>query len=177
MPNWCDNTVMIKGSKEEIVTLRNKLHDYTNKNPFDFEAILPCPQLLRAESAPQRNQQRAAILNKKYGASDWYEWCNSNWGTKWNSSDTQITAEYGDDNQYVVSYSFQTAWAPPLPLYSILAKTHPNTNIYVCFDESGCEFSGWRYYAGGELVSEEDYGSYYSMKLHMEPDSDIWDYV
>ena len=177
MPNWCDNTVMIKGTKEEIVKLKEKLYDYSNKNVFNFEAIKKCPQELRSESAPQRNTQRAAILMKKYGAADWYDWSNINWGTKWNASDANISAEYGDDNSYVISYSFQTAWAPPLPLYEILAKEHPNTNIYVCFDESGCEFSGWRYYESGALAKEEDYGSYYSMKLHMEPNADIWEYV
>ena len=178
MPNWCDNTVMIKGPKEEIVKLRDKLQDYSDKSVFNFEAILKCPQELRAESAPQRNEQRAAILKKKYGASDWYDWSNEHWGTKWNASDSTITVEYDDEDNYVVSYSFQTAWAPPLPLYEALAEQNPNINMYVCFDESGMGFAGWRYYRDGELISEHDYDtSFYGMRTHMEPDSDIWEWV
>lgn len=45
---------------------------------------------------------------KKYGAVTWYEWCNANWGTKWNASDCDIYEEDGELN-----ISFNTAWSEP----------------------------------------------------------------
>lgn len=46
-----------------------------------------------------------------YGATDWYSWCISNWGTKWNVNrpgDSRIE----DDG----SVWFETAWRAPLPI-------------------------------------------------------------
>ena len=40
----------------------------------------------------------------KYSASNWYIWCNQNWGTKWNSYNLNII------NKDCIT--FQTAWAP-----------------------------------------------------------------
>ena len=139
MPNWCDNTVMIKGTKEEIVELKEKLYDYSNKNVFNFEAIKKCPQELRSESAPQRNQQRAAILNKKYGASDWYQWQVNNWGTKWDTSDSYL--DYADEES--ASWYFSTAWSPPEGIYNELSRRFPDLSISWFFDEPGMQIAGY----------------------------------
>lgn len=43
---------------------------------------------------------------RKYGCLNWYEWCNENWGSKWNACDVE-----SDEDSGIVS--FMTAWAPP----------------------------------------------------------------
>jgi hypothetical protein len=43
---------------------------------------------------------------KAYGAKDWYDWRNSNWGTKWNAYETQLT----ELDTYSINIEFQTAW-------------------------------------------------------------------
>lgn len=177
MPNWCDNVIMIKGSKEEILKLKDDLIE--EDNVFSFNKILQCPEALHQRTAPERNTQKAAFNTKKYGAKDWYEWSVENWGTKWNSADACLVVEEEyDDGTMTIGYNLQTAWSPPLPLWNVLAEQHPNTNIYVCFDESGMDFSGWRYYENGELSREEDFGeSYSNIRTFMEPDTGIWDYI
>lgn len=171
MPNWCDNVVMIRGSKEEILKVKEFLKE--DGLIYSFEKLIPCPPALRNASAPNRNEQSAAFNTAKYGDKDWYDWCINNWGTKWNASDPAITI----DNDKQVGYTFQTAWAPPMPLHDKLAEMFPNTNIFINYDESGCDFSGWRYYENGVLSKEHQYNSsYYAVRTYMEPDSSIWEW-
>jgi len=176
MPNWCDNLVMIKGSKEEVLTVKEMLTKAGNV--FSFDKVLPCPPALLNASAPNRGEQSIAFNTTKYGAKDWYDWCNENWGTKWDSSDSILTVELGNDEEYQLSYSFQTAWAPPVPVYQVLAEKFPNINIFINYDESGMGFSGWRYYNNGSLVKEAEYSeSYYERRTFMEPSTDVWEYL
>lgn len=57
-----------------------------------------------------QNEQKEWIINqkasnlKRHGSEDWYDWCISNWGTKWGCYETS----YEDG-----AYTFQTAWSPP----------------------------------------------------------------
>jgi hypothetical protein len=74
-----------------------------------------------------------------YGFKSWYEWCNANWGTKWNSYDFQAQDE---------CVSFNTAWAPPEPVIIELAnKTKKDWTLR--FTEEGMGFCG-------ELQADED---------------------
>jgi len=83
---------------------------------------------------------------KNYGHKDWYSWSCENWGTKWNSSDSNI-----DDNQ---TLWFDTAWSTPYPVLLELSSKFPdieftiefadedigsNTGKYVM--KSGCEIN------------------------------------
>ena len=181
MPNYCDNTLLIKGPKELVYQLRDKLKG-EQQAVFDFNAIKPMPKALLNTTAPAKHHadpQKVEFNKKKYGAEDWYNWANKNWGTKWNACDAALHVEQELDKEtMMIGYSFQTAWAPAIPVYEALAEQHPELSFYVCFDESGVGFSGWKFYSEGELSGEEDYeGSFYSMRAHMEPDSEIWDYV
>jgi len=172
MPNWCDNTVMIKGDAGTVLTVKQMLQE--SGNVFSFSKLLPCPPALMNTTAPNRNEQSVAFNKSKFGASDWYDWCIENWGTKWNSSEAAITMDHTDQ----IAYSFQTAWAPPIPVYQKLAEMFPNINIFINYDECGGDFSGWRYYQNGELSKEEEYNeSFYSRRKMMEPDSDIWEWL
>jgi len=167
---------MIRGQKDEVLKVKDFVTD--GNNPFSFEKIYPCPPKLRSESAPNRNTQSSEFNTSKYGAKDWYEWCVDNWGTKWDSSETELLTELLDEDTLQITWSYQTAWAPPIGVYEKLAEMFPNINIFVNFDESGMGFSGWKYYKDGAVEKEEDYGSsYYSIKTFMEPDTDIWDWL
>ena len=84
----------------------------------------------------------------KYGACTWYEWCNENWGTKWNASDSDVSKEAGD-TWYI---HFDTAWCPPDGWLKRLAE------LKVPFELTWEEESG---YAGtisfdGQCWSEEE---------------------
>lgn len=61
---------------------------------------------LRVELTPE---EKGALL-KKCGATNWYDWCCDNWGTKWGTYDLNIT-EFSTDG-FPILVSFNTAWSP-----------------------------------------------------------------
>ena len=52
-----------------------------------------------------------------YGDSQWYHWCNKNWGTKWNVSEDAEVDYDESTKEYIIC--FDTAWSPP---YGIIDK-------------------------------------------------------
>ena len=141
-------------------------------NPFSFNKIIKLPDALEGTSAPERDEDVSKRNLELYGATDWYDWCTRNWGTKWNSSDTEIIEDNTDlrlPGYRTVRIDFNSAWAPPLPVYDMLAARFPDTNIYACYDEPGCDFSGWRMYSKGKLVKEVQEESFSSRAFYYQP--------
>jgi hypothetical protein len=98
MPNWCDNRVFLK-------------HDD--------------PKMLRrAQAAYRRGKFAQAFLPMPAGYlkdQKWVHWRAYHWGTKWDFGE----GDYGrppairDDG---IELRFDTAWAPPLPVYLELVR-------------------------------------------------------
>lgn len=66
---------------------------------------------------------RRCISNKRhYDAMTWYEWCNKNWGTKWNSCDN-----CSDLKERTIIFS--TAWSCPIPIVIALAQKFPDVDF------------------------------------------------
>ena len=59
---------------------------------------------------------------EKYGCITWYEWCNANWGTKWNACNSSFTDE---------SLYFETAWDAPEPILEKLCEMFPEENLQI----------------------------------------------
>jgi hypothetical protein len=178
MPNWCENTILIQGDPAVMEDLMNTLEE--GGNPFSFNKVIKMPDALEGTSAPERNEEVKKRNVELYGSADWYDWASTNWGTKWNSSDTHITDDNTDlrlPGYRTVRIQFNTAWAPPFPVYDMLAVRFPNTNIYICYDEPGCDFSGYRMYSDGKVVQEREDSSFSSMATFYQPDAnDIFSY-
>lgn len=66
-----------------------------------------------------------ALNELNYGAYTWYEWCNKNWGTKWNACDSDVSKEAGD-TWYI---HFNTAWCPPEGWLRRLAELEVNFEL------------------------------------------------
>lgn len=178
MPNWCSNKVLIQGDPDEVEKLLMFVEE--GGNPFSFNKIIVMPPELKDQSSPAKDD--IAVENTRlYGAKDWYEWANKYWGTKWNSSDTRINYDQTTPmmpGHRTVRIEFETAWAPPTPVYETLAKKFPNTNIYVTYDEPGVGFSGWKMYKGGDLYREDDYDvSIDTLELYMSAREDIFELI
>ena len=79
----------------------------------------------------------------RYNATTLYDWCCDNWGTKWNAySDEKI-----DDD----SISFETAWAPPIPVMKKLSADYPELVIeHWWADENVGSNDGHIIYSKGE---------------------------
>ena len=56
-------------------------------------------------------------LCDQFGTSNWYDWANSHWGTKWGTYDQEAFPLGGDGGP--IAIKFQSAWEPPSVLKEI----------------------------------------------------------
>jgi len=140
MPNWCFNTVTIKGDKEEIKRVREQLskpfqmpnRDWKtdevtieNINPvFSFWNIVRVPE----DKLDEYHSVHGFSNGEQTGNTEynWYNWNIREWGTKWDVATEAFIADEGDD--YVV-YSFNTAWSPPAYALNALSAQYPTLEI------------------------------------------------
>ena len=149
MPNWCNNTATFHNDSVEEV---DKLYNYLQAKLEDskaegglFSYFMPIP------------------TEEK---DNWYDWCVSNWGTKWEASLYGVSRE--NDNSIIIS--FDTAWAPPTSFYEFIAG---ETEFYVnaMYIEEGMCFIGQN--DGGEDFYFE-YSDLDSLEFIPEDLVDYW---
>lgn len=83
----------------------------------------------------------------RFGTDNWYDWCVRNWGTKWNIVYTSDFEEISIDDMFSeeqgeLSYSFDTAWSPPEPIYHYLQDKFGNLDIDWEYVDEGWNFAG-----------------------------------
>ena len=130
MPNHCQNKLTLQNGGDILNVLNPYLTEATDDfYRFDFQKIIPMDKkLLEGE--------------------EWYDWRVENWGTKWDGYDGRIS----DDGS---AFTFDTAWAPPLPIIKKLAEI-TGEKFTLEYIELGMFFCG-RYKAG----QEGDYDEFY----------------
>ena len=154
MPNWCFNNVSVvtcndtalaknqlnKFQEECFFSIKDKKENLPEDIDFDFNKIIPMPESLRITS-PAQNKEEKDIYRKnvsKYGHGNWYSWSIDKWGTKWNACDTYIN----DIQDNYFDFSFNTAWAPPMPLLKALSEKYPLLRFDTEYEEEGEGFAG-----------------------------------
>jgi len=147
MPNHCTNTLKVHGAEYDV---RNFARDHY-RTPDDWSETAS-EALLRKENKK--------ILDFSYSCpfpdhecrendQGWFDWCISNWGTKWGAYDIYpetfpdvlaICEGGGDDT--LLPYQFDTAWAPPLEWLANISPKYPDLTFTLEYYESGCDFMG-----------------------------------
>ena len=140
MPNWCNNSIEVRGNKEQLDNFEKFLDEKNGKEWFDF--ILPCPQELKESVADHSENETKSMLLEKYGYSDWYSWSLDNWGCKWNCDAQDWHRE--DD---LITFWFDSPWGPPLNLYEEMEKQ--GFEVLGNYHEEGMCFVG-RYSEGSD---------------------------
>ena len=113
MPNWCYNYAEF--SHEDKAQM-DKLRDAIDKKEV-LKTLVPLPVDLEENDG-------------------WYNWCVSNWGTKWDLCDIDILK---DDGQ-TIGIQFSTAWSPPTRAYETLNEMGFSIDAY--YSEMGMGFCG-----------------------------------
>ncbi len=141
MPNWCNNWVEVGHEDPAKV---QELADAMNRGEF-CNHVIPVPEDLKiiagsvgdpVEQAELERKTRANV--EKYGAGNWYDFCTSRWGTKWDvGGDGQ--ADIADDG-LSMNASFDSAWAPPVGVYDALVEQGYTVRAY--YYESGMCYAG-----------------------------------
>jgi hypothetical protein len=116
VPNWCNNAVIIE-----------------HENTYMIDKI---------EKAC-KDGNLLAVLRPLPGGEWNYDWCVSNWGTKWD-----VDPHYYNREGNSISISFDSAWSPPIEAYQF-AESELGYYIRAYYIESGMCFSGE--YESGEL--------------------------
>jgi hypothetical protein len=140
MPNWCYNRVTFTHDDPQQIT---RLINAAKAGKL-FNEFYPMPSELLEEAPVGDDYQEcsAAIAKRneeKFGYVGWYDWSIAHWGTKWDIS------EMDDDDNFTitndgktVSFSFDTAWAPPTEWYDNIDGFH----IEAYYHEPGMGFCG-----------------------------------
>jgi hypothetical protein len=143
MPNWCNNTVEINHKDPAKMYA---LVEAINKGEFCKFAI-PVPESLQivagslGDTEEQKKLEEATARNVEvHGYGNWYDFCVSRWGTKWDV-DAYDTVEYDDQHdKNGITFGFDSAWAPPTGVYEALVEQGFSVRAY--YYESGMCFAG-----------------------------------
>lgn len=130
MPNWCNNTLKIRGDEKQIARLAKKIKPKTFLSSF-----IPLPKELEGTTSPSKKKNLNLILKYKYD--NWYDWQTNNWGTKWD-----IELETDEQNEYELIYSFDSAWTPPIKGIEKISAMFPKLTFWLEYEEEGCGFKG-----------------------------------
>ena len=142
MPNWCSNTVILRGSQQsEVQRLANAFMEARF-----CDEVIPTPECLTRDGAsthggPNADEyDRIRAENKaETGFESWYDFCTNRWGTKWDvgGADCGITL---DDDGLGFTASFESAWAPPTGVYQQLVED--GFQVLAYYYEPGMCFAG-----------------------------------
>lgn len=111
MPNWCMNTAAFRHTNADMLSrLASCDHDARGL----FAEFVPIPE-------DQKN--------------NWYDWCCTNWGTKWDASEVRLV-RHGDS----IEARFDTAWGPPIEWYQKMLAL--GFRIEATYLEPGLGFCG-----------------------------------
>lgn len=130
MPNYCNNTLTLRHSDKNKI---DSLHKACLENKL-CHAVIPLPDDLKDTIAPSREPNDELL--EKYGVDNWYDFCTSRWGTKWDIFDTEVRMNE-DDSLYVM---FTTAWSPPIGVYQALLEQ--GYDVEAKYFEGGMGFAG-----------------------------------
>lgn len=154
MPNWCSNTITIKGEKETLQLLKD--------NDFSFAFIRPEPDWTNTPNEDgelpieKKHPDWTELVFPKSQKTDdrWYDWRVENWGTivrtKWDIHSPDIKLE--DNHTLVVTGD--TAWSPPEEILRYATERFPDLEINITYEEEGWDFYGEADFAKGQVTYE-----------------------
>lgn len=155
MPNWCSNSIVINGTKEEINALENLLA--SGKGDFDFNLFLPYPQEFKVLDDAYAAAKAADVPWNKLPKDGYnqggYEWCIYNWGTKWNAV-SPSSKRVDEEN---LSAWFDSAWSPPLGVIQAMSAMFPNLTITINYREEGMDFEGFATHLKGDVIESGEH--------------------
>lgn len=162
MPNYCYNTLTVSGDEDMI----NKFDDQFATGGIDLDVDIR-QRLTKAEMnainlkdyliyqienqeddysfkglksiRPLDSYSFSAFIppNLSTFQRGWYDWRVEQWGTKWDAAiDTGVEIN-GD-----LSYQFDTAWSPPIPVINQMIQSYPELSFRFVYVEEGPSYAG-----------------------------------
>jgi len=106
----------------------------------------------------ERCPEHAAIVVNNHPTFFW-NWNIANWGTKWSAA--EVYSSYGEEGVIggKITYDFDTAWSPPVPVIEALADKFPTLNFSHYYCEGGMGYAGAAFYSDGKVTDIEEYSA------------------
>jgi hypothetical protein len=142
MPNWCENTLTVEGAEKDVQRFKQLAKPKATQADVDLllASLYPIPEgVYQGDLKPEEFQ--------KYGKNNWYVWCITHWGTKWDV-DATLTNELPD----FLVYEFESAWSPPVAWLKKVAQDFPRLRFTLIYDEPGMGFAGTAIADQGKLI-------------------------
>jgi len=180
MPNWFYFSVNVSGSKEDVrdfvANVQGSKKFDTEGSEFDFNHFIPQPENIFRDSLSTDKENELASK----GIPDWYNWNNSNWGTKWNAVvDEVIDFDFYHSENPEIIYDMRTAWAFPSPVIEKMLEKYSNLDFIITGEEESNAYgiyidSANRIWSEEEpdLVDEEN-----NREVYWSSDSSSWLYL
>ena len=152
MPNYCENLLIIRGSKKQREEFKKKycekVHlEYSNKDVISliFENVIPepktieeCPEAYVIHNAEEARQHCLSWEeNDERRWFNWYNWRRNYWQTKWEGLPV-----HSEETKTSLRLWFDTAWTPPIGVIRKLILDNYNLKIVCKFDEPGMDIHG-----------------------------------
>jgi hypothetical protein len=129
MPNWCANKLAVYGPEEDVKQFKGKAVGYSpweeseqKESVLNFHSLLPTPK---------------EVIDAGYEKVG-YDWEVQNWGCKWGACSAELVEEWEGH----LTYSFDTAWSPPIELLKNLGPQWPLLTFLLDYEEMGIGFKG-----------------------------------
>jgi hypothetical protein len=159
MPNWCNNVIELTHEDPAMIErARLALIDGKFLNEF-----IPVPESLHivagsvGDPVEQKKLEEDTARNLEvHGYGNWYDYCVSEWGTKWDVGGDGIEPMVVGNT---LTASFDSAWSPPTAAYEKLMDLGFEVRAY--YYEPGMAFAGiWDngnddYYEYGGMNSQQ----------------------
>lgn len=131
MPNWCANSLKLVAttaeSEKKLAEIVQELSraKTAGEDASIFHIIKPVPEALKITAGflGLGTPEQTALLEAEkrnlntYGYKNWYDYCVSEWGTKW---DARTENDSFNVDGHKVTIYFDTAWSPPMGIYHAL---------------------------------------------------------
>jgi hypothetical protein len=166
MPNWCNNTLFVEGDLNALTDFKKRVLKVNEHNTINFtmEDLMPTPSELLEQTSPamwrgdendedgkKEFEKQLDELKEKYGYTDWYNWRVDNWGTKWDTAESEV--DEMDGKSLIVHYN--TAWGPNDGFVKFASKVYPSLKFRLSYEEPGMGFCGILICKDGEVDIED----------------------
>ena len=131
MPNWCSNNLVLTHEDPAMI---QRAFDALERGEF-LQEFIPVPQALRDTVADGSTNEQ---MVEKHGYSSWYDYCVSEWGTKWDCGEQGASDKHPDGK--MLHTFFDTAWSPPVHAYEKLEAL--GFGVEAMFYEGGMGYAG-----------------------------------
>ena len=139
-----------------------------NSDLMDISAEELEARIKEHEASVQKNQRAKEVT----GYSNWYDWCNQHWGTKWGDYD----AFNFEEDDFEFAYGYHTAWGPFGETFMAhISSMHPKLYFTFAYLEPGTDFMGVETWNDGMQVYEEMSDTQNEYDPSNEEEYELWD--